>query len=231
MYLKPILSVPAQKEDEDQESLKNMVWQAVNYCQSLNLSGISQNCQTAQSATFGTSDLTDSLNSRSSPSITSSTFGTVSIDLRILETPTALLYQPVEKTEQPSVYNPEIYMENNNTTEQLKDNTPLQKLFADLAQKNIDSQDMAVPETDNITIKYTPLSPISLNAKPAPSLTNYELKPIDKADYTIQSFSDMYIIKDRIKKAVELTGPITKTKTKKLAAKAFQRSIDLQISD
>lgn len=230
MYLKAISSIPAQEEDEDQESLKGMAWQAVNHCQSLNLPGVSQNSQTARSATFGTPDLTDGLSSCSSPSTTSSTFGAVPIDPRILETPTALLRQSVEETEQPSARSPGVYVESNYATEQLKGNTPLQELFADLAQGGVDSQGVAIPETDNITIEHAPLSPISLNAKPAPSLTDYELKPIDEADYTTQSSSDMHVIKGRMEEAVELTGPMTRAKAKELAAKACQRSTDLQTS-
>lgn len=132
---------------------------------------------------------------------------------------------------QPYTCSPEVHVESNYATEKIDGNTLLQRPFAGLALGGADSQGIAVPETDNITIKHTPLSPTSLNAKPAPSLTNYKSMPVEEASFTIQSSSDIHIIKVRTKKTVELTGPITRAKAKKQAAKAYQRSTDFQTLD
>ncbi|KAF5857607.1 hypothetical protein ETB97_005536 [Aspergillus alliaceus] len=230
MQLKAISSIPALKEDEDQESLQGMAWQAVNHCRSLNLPDVSQNSQTVRSAAFDTPELTDDLSGCSSPSTTSSTFGAVPIDPQILETSSALLCQPVEETERPNACSTGKYLKSKNATEQLEGNTSLQEPFADLALGGMDSQGVAVPETDNMPIEHAPLSPISLNAKPAPGLTNHESKPIEQAGFTTQSSSDVRIIEGRIKGAVGLTGPITRAKAREQAAKACQRSTDLQTS-
>ncbi|KAE8361714.1 hypothetical protein BDV27DRAFT_166718 [Aspergillus caelatus] len=230
MRLKTITSVPAQEKDKGQESLKGMAWQAVNNCQSLDLPAVSQNSQNARSATFDTPDLTDSLSGYSSPSTTGPTFGAVPINPRILETPSALLRQPVEETEQPYSCSSRVHVESNYATEKIEGNTTLQQPFADLALGRYDSQGVAVPETDNIIIEHAPLSLTSLNAKPAPSLTYHESKPIEKADCTTQSSSDMPVIEGRIKEAVGLTGPMTRAKAKEQAAKACQRSTDFQTS-
>ncbi|KAE8416192.1 hypothetical protein BDV36DRAFT_297309 [Aspergillus pseudocaelatus] len=140
MRLKAITSVPAQEKDKDQESLKGMAWQAVNNCQSLDLPAVSQNSQKARSAIFNTPDLTDSLSGCSSPSTTSSTFGTVAINPRILEAPSALLRQPVEETEQPYTRSPRVYMESNYAAEKIEGNTPLQQPFTDLARAKAKEQ-------------------------------------------------------------------------------------------
>lgn len=90
-------------------------------------------------------------------------------------------------------------------TEKIDGNTLLQQPFAGLALGGVDSQGVAVPETDNITIEPTPLSPTSLNAKPAPSLTDYESMPVEEAGFITQSSLDMHVIEVRIKKSVGLT--------------------------
>ncbi|KAK6810460.1 hypothetical protein RU639_013781 [Aspergillus parasiticus] len=230
MRPKAITSVPAQEKDKDQESLKGMAWQAVIDCRNLYLPVVSQNSQKARSATFDTPDLTDGLSGCSSPSTTSSAFGVVPINPRTLEMPSVLLCQPGEETEQPYARSPGVHAESNYATEKIEGNTPLQQPFADLALGGVDSQGVAVPETDNITIEHAPLSPTSLNDKPASSLADYESKLIGEADFTTQSSSDMHGIEDRTKEAVGLTGPITRAKAKEQAAKACQRSTDFQTS-
>ncbi|KAB8075391.1 hypothetical protein BDV29DRAFT_155743 [Aspergillus leporis] len=79
-------------------------------------------------------------------------------------------------------------------------------------------------------IEHAPSSPISLSAKPAPGLTNHESKQIAEVNFITQCSSDMRIIESRIKEAMGLTGPMTRAKAWEQAARACQRSTDLQSS-
>ncbi|KAI9045863.1 uncharacterized protein KD926_007166 [Aspergillus affinis] len=214
-------TVLALKKNEYQGRPQALDWHTGNR-QSTIVSDGSQNIYSALPISSDPPGLTDDTCAHSIRSTDSSTHGEVPIDPRLLETSPPLSYQVDDASKRPSTYGPWERVEDHVGTEQPEINTVRQVTPAISCQKETYGQSVAAPETDNISIELAPPSPTTPSKNPG--LRSYGTTPIVETVPTLESTSSMHVGESKMEEAVNPTGPITRARARKQAAKARQKS-------
>ncbi|KAE8160412.1 hypothetical protein BDV40DRAFT_313933 [Aspergillus tamarii] len=201
---KVMSSVSAKTQHQNQESLKDLAFQAVNYCEYTSETPCtSQGGDNTVLASSDVPELTDTSSERSSPSAVCSISCTVPIDPRILEPSTAILSHSDDGSQQPN-------------------ERTLNEQLEGLTLGDIESQGITAIKSDSMS-NCRSISPPSPPSKELEcGLTSNETPVLEESSLAIQSSFDMCTIESKIAAGPASTGPLTRAKAREQAGKILQ---------
>ncbi|KAE8380696.1 hypothetical protein BDV26DRAFT_302608 [Aspergillus bertholletiae] len=220
---KAMSSVSAKTEHRNQESLKDLAFQPVNYCEyTSETSCTSQGGNNTFLSSSDIPELTDTSSVRSSPSAVCSVSCTVPIDPRILEPSTAILSHSDDGSQQPNERILNEQLRSHPSAEQPEFDPPSQVSHEDPTLGDIESQGITAIKSDSMANCRSISPPFPPSKELECGLTSNETPVFEKPSLAIQSSFDMCTIESKIAAGPASTGPLTRAKARKQAGKILQ---------
>jgi len=219
---KAMLSPPANVEDEDQESLKNVTCQTANHYEYFSETPCTrQDSNITCSTSSDVPELTDTSNVCASPFAVSSIPCTVPIDPQILEASSAIPCQSDGGLEQLNECSLSGKLEGYSSVERPEINIPSQMSHNDPTLEGIKPQGITVLESENMP-NHQSLTSFSLGKKLERGLTSNEPPTVGVPSPVIQGSFNMDTIGSKAGAEFASTRPFTRSKARKQATKVLQ---------